>query len=114
MHDNSIGLRLQKLREARGLSQDEVAEACGMSRVALTRYENGTRIPQTRYAAQLAAFYHVTVNYIMGMEESIDNPAQQDIAVSLRAEAHDMLEQLSDENYQAMLTILRTMVDKKR
>lgn len=113
MSDNSVGLRLQKLREARGLGQEEVAEACGMSRVALTRYENGTRVPQTRYAAQLAAYYNVTVNYIMGLEDQKEERPQTQQDPSGRAEAYEILQQLSDENYQAMLTLLRSMTEKK-
>ena len=45
------------LRERAGLTQDEVAQALGVNRVAVTRYEGGTRSPRghlrTEYARLL-------------------------------------------------------------
>ena len=65
---NSISDRLRDLRAQKGASQDEVAEACDMSRVALARYETGTRIPRAEYVSRLADFYGVTVDYLMGRD----------------------------------------------
>lgn len=37
------------LREAAGLSQDDIAEACGATRQAVSHWENGTRTPTGEY-----------------------------------------------------------------
>lgn len=37
----SIGQRIKRLREARSLSQEQVASKVGVSRVAVTKWENG-------------------------------------------------------------------------
>lgn len=65
----SIADRLRELRAAKKLNQDEVAEACGISRIALARYETGTRTPRAVYVARLAEYYGVTVDYLMGRDE---------------------------------------------
>ena len=70
----SIADRLRELRAAKKLNQDEVAEACGISRIALARYETGTRTPRAVYVARLAEYYGVTVDYLMGRD---DIPAPQ-------------------------------------
>lgn len=60
--------RLKDLREAKGVSQEVASEACGMQRVTLARYENGSRKPVAESLAKLAEYYGVTVDYLMGVE----------------------------------------------
>lgn len=73
---------LFKLRTTRGLSQDAVAEAVEISRVAYTRYENGTRLPKTDVACRLAAFFGITVDQLLsgkdGEQESVSPPQISD------------------------------------
>lgn len=53
----------RKLRELRGVfrTQEEVAEAVGIERTALSRYENGELIPTDRVKLALAEYYGTTV-----------------------------------------------------
>lgn len=43
---NIIGMRIAKLRKEKGLTQEQLANAVGITRVAITQYENGERIPK--------------------------------------------------------------------
>lgn len=56
----------RRLRELRGLdrTQDEVADALGISRTILSKYENGLTVPGGDIAVKLAGFYGVTTDYI--------------------------------------------------
>lgn len=56
--------KLQYLREASGESQDQVAEAADISRVAYTRYENGSREPKASTAIKLAQHFNTTVEQL--------------------------------------------------
>ena len=67
---DKISDRLIELRTALGATQEEVAEACNISRVTLARYENGKRTPVAGNVSKLAAFYGVSVDYILGRESS--------------------------------------------
>lgn len=53
------GERLRKLRAERG--QAEVAEAIGVSTMAISQYETGKRIPQDKIKIKLARYFGQSV-----------------------------------------------------
>lgn len=61
----------RRLRELRGFdrSQDEVADAVGISRCVLSKYENGQTVPGGEIVVKLAAYYNVTTDRILVGEE---------------------------------------------
>lgn len=69
---SSFSQTLMRLRESSGESQDQVAEAVDVSRVAYTRYENGTREPKASIAIKLARHFGITVEQLFSGEESTD------------------------------------------
>lgn len=56
------GERLRKLRASR--RQADVAEAVGITTMAISQYEKGLRIPQDRIKVRLANYYNVSVESI--------------------------------------------------
>lgn len=112
MSEKTITTRLRELRERLGVNQETIAEACDISRVALTRYENGQRVPRAEIAARLADFYGVTVDYLLG-RESAPPPAQEKAPGDARAEAKRILEGMTDEQYQAALQYLKFLKAQK-
>lgn len=66
----SLGNRLYALRKYRGLSLQELAEATGISRSNLNRYEHDASKPTTEYLKLLCKFYCVSSDYLLfGMQE---------------------------------------------
>ena len=57
---------LRKLRKEKGLSQIAVQMQTGIEQALISKYENGERVPPTETLMQLAAFYGVSMDYIMG------------------------------------------------
>lgn len=57
---------LQKLRKEKGLSQIAVQMQTGIEQALISKYENGERVPPTETLMQLADFYGVSMDYIMG------------------------------------------------
>lgn len=98
MQDTLIAQRLRELREKSGKSQDAVAEACGITRVTLARYENASRIPKIKIAADLARYYGVPTDYLTGNDEqqetAFPNPKQQQILSELEKLSEDQLEEV--------------------
>jgi DNA-binding XRE family transcriptional regulator len=45
---------IKKLRIAAGMSQDDLAKAAGISRIAIARYETGERTPSIITAVKIA------------------------------------------------------------
>ena len=57
---------LRKLRKEKGLSQIAVQMQTGIEQALIAKYENGERVPPTETLMQLADFYGVSMDYIMG------------------------------------------------
>lgn len=62
-------MRLKEIRLNRGLSQKAVAEKLNCAPTVYSRYESGGREPSIDMLLKLAAFFGVTVDYLLGNEE---------------------------------------------
>lgn len=61
--------RLRDLREDRDLLQKDVAEVLQCSQVCYSYYELGKRDIPTEVLVRLAAFYHTSVDYLLGLTD---------------------------------------------
>lgn len=61
--------RLRALREESGLGQAELAKILGIDRRTYVRYEEETRRIPLRTTEKLAAFYGVTIDYLVGRSD---------------------------------------------
>lgn len=57
--------RLQELRKSRGLSQEQLAEAAGVSRQAVSKWELGESAPELEKVLALSEFFGVTTDYLL-------------------------------------------------
>lgn len=62
MDNELIASRLKALRGDK--SQQEVAQAIGVTPMAISLYEAGERIPRDEIKVKLAEYYHTTVDAI--------------------------------------------------
>lgn len=61
-----LGTRLKKLRLEAGLTQKELGELVGVTKVSVCCYENGTRLPSLETLVDLANTLKVDVDYLLG------------------------------------------------
>ena len=61
--------RIKELRESRNVSQGDVAKATGLTRQAISNYENKERSPKIETWQELARFFNVSVPYLQGLIE---------------------------------------------
>lgn len=66
MANSSFQERLQQLRERRRISRKVLSELCGLSKNMIARYERGETEPTAGAVIQLADFFEVTADYILG------------------------------------------------
>ncbi len=59
--------RIRDLREDRDLTQKEMAQILNCSQQAYSNYELGQRDIPTDILIKLSNFYHVSVDYILGI-----------------------------------------------
>ncbi|MDE6833420.1 MAG: helix-turn-helix domain-containing protein [Ruminococcus sp.] len=57
------------LRKESGLTQQEVASQLGVTKGTVGNYEQGIRCPSNDALVKLADIFHVTVNYLLGLED---------------------------------------------
>lgn len=71
-----FGERLRQLRELRGLGQKEVGAWIGVSDSSIGKYESSARTPNPDAIMTLAEKFGVTSDYLMGISNSPNPPAQ--------------------------------------
>ena len=65
----TLGQRLQKARKETGLSQEELAEQLGVSRQAVSKWENDNGYPEMEKMIRLSQIYQVSLDYLVGNEQ---------------------------------------------
>lgn len=65
--------KITKLRKSNGWSQEELAERMNVSRQAISRWENGTALPDANNILQLSKLFHVTTDYLLNADYASDN-----------------------------------------
>lgn len=71
-----FGKRLKELRTQAGLTQKQLATQIGTSKSVVSFYENQERVPSPTVLVQLAAVFHVSTDFLLG----IDNTEKLDIS----------------------------------
>ena len=66
-----FGLRLRELREAKHLSQSDVASRLNVSRSTISGYESNTTTPSLEQFTRLAILYNTSLDYMMGLDNRI-------------------------------------------
>ena len=69
--------KIIKLRKANGWSQEDFADKLNVSRQAISRWENGTALPDAQNVLQISKLFHVTTDYLLNddYESDRDIPA---------------------------------------
>ena len=67
--DLKIDQRLRELRRDRGNTQEELAQYLGISTQAVSKWERGGTAPDISLLPKIAAFYDVTVDSLLGVNE---------------------------------------------
>lgn len=70
--ERGITIRIRELRRSHSLTQEELAEALGLSRQSVNAMEAGRCLPSLPVALQLAAYFNVPLSSIFVIEEKTD------------------------------------------
>jgi transcriptional regulator with XRE-family HTH domain len=62
---NSIGTRIAEARKRKGLTQDQLAEAMGVSPQAVSKWENDISCPDITLLPQLADYFGISVDDLL-------------------------------------------------
>ncbi len=62
-----FGERLKVLRQAKGLTQKQLALQLGLSKSVVSSYENGFRFPSFDVLIKIASVFSTTTDYLLGV-----------------------------------------------
>lgn len=65
----TFGDRLKKLRKKKGLTLDDLSNEFDRGKTAFSNYENNHRKPNMNLVNELADFFEVSVDYLLGRED---------------------------------------------
>lgn len=97
---SSFGNRLKTLRENHNLSQKEFANILNIANSTLSQYESDKRVPSDEVKLQIAKYFNVTTDYLLGNETppkfkpQLTDKDKKDIA----KQVEDMLDGLDADN----------------
>ncbi len=96
----SLGQRLRKRRQTLGLTQQELAEALGVTPQHISAIEQDKRTPSIPFLAKLAEELGVTVDYLVAGKEGIIT----DTIPAIRAD-----KKLNLETKRALISLVQTL-----
>ena len=79
MNELTMGQRLAARRKLLNLSQEALAEQLDISRQAVSKWESDAAIPEIDKLIALSKLYHVSVGWLLGVEEQ-ENPASDTLS----------------------------------
>lgn len=67
----NLSEKILKLRKARGMKQEELAELMNISRQAVSKWETGESVPETAKIVQLSELFGVSTDYLLKNESEV-------------------------------------------
>lgn len=74
---NTAKLKLKELREQKGITQEKLANELGLTRSVISMYEINASEPDLETLCKIAAYFYVSVDYLLGRETLSTAPDQQ-------------------------------------
>ena len=72
----TLGQRIQELRKQRGMSQEALGDALGVSRQAVSKWEGDNGIPELDTLIAMSRLFEVTVGQLLGVEEPVEQKSE--------------------------------------
>lgn len=109
-----IGERLILLRGSR--TQQEIADALGISRARYSHYENGRNEPDLATLNHMAEFFQVTVDYLLGRNETYVKEGRSDYEGRFIKDIQELTEmfQIDPDSYRFWLEYRKATEENRK
>ncbi len=108
----TVGDNVKRLREDRGVKQQEIADLIGMHRSNYSKIESGQREISVAALDKVANFFGITVDTLIHMESKI--PKEVQIEDKTTAEQIRYIQQLEEEDRSMVFKMIDTFLTKKK
>ena len=105
-----IGERLKQARKNKKMSQQELGDALGVTKVSICGYETGVRVPTMENFVQLINILDLSPDYLLGRDVNCVSDEEESYNVKLAREDLEIIKEL--KNYSELYKKLR--IDPKR
>ncbi|MDP4094118.1 MAG: helix-turn-helix domain-containing protein [Bacillota bacterium] len=106
-----FGMRLKKLRDIKGQSQEDVGKALGKSRETISKYEKGEREPGISVIASMANHFGVSSDYMLGLTDQDFLIFEKDSQYKIKNEISEFEPYLKNKNYIKYFRFAKKMAD---
>lgn len=93
-----IGRRIKELRIKKGLSQQQLGEIVGVTKVSVCGYENGSRVPSLETFEQMAELFGTTTDYLLGREVFLKDSNTREIIGTMSEDDINLISELKHYN----------------
>ena len=93
-----IGRRIKEVRIEKGLSQQELGEIVGVTKVSVCGYENGSRLPSLETFELMAELFGTTTDYLLGREIVIKNDNTREFVGTISQDDMNLISELKHYN----------------
>ena len=100
----AIGERIRQTRKERGLTQEQLAEACGLSTSFVGHIERGTRILSVDTLYQISLQLKISTDYLLLDSAGLDSQILQNISAILKTK--------NKRKVETFLNTVRILADK--
>lgn len=104
--------RLKKAREARGLTQSQLASKSGLQAAAISHFETGQRSPSFDNLRKLSDALNMSVDYLLGRLDE-EQHGQGFGAVPRAKQLFRHAENLSDQSFDLLESMAKTLWEKE-
>lgn len=90
-----LGKRLKTLRKEKNLTQEELGRKINVTKVSISGYENNNRSPDTETLQNIADFFDVSVDYLLGRTDD-PNPLHKPLPELTTKDEKDIAKDIED------------------
>ena len=105
MKEINIGAIITKKRREKGITQDELADYIGVSKPSVSKWETGQSYPDITFLPQLAAYFNITLDELMGYVPRMNDK-------DIKKLYHKLSEKFTNGDFQETLEECRSIIKK--
>lgn len=91
-----LGYRIKRLRKEKLLSQNQLGKLLGVSKVSVSGYENGTRVPSMDTLIKLLDVFNISADFILGREINAVCEDDNNINIFLSSQDINIIKEIKD------------------
>lgn len=100
--------RLKELRQSYGLSQSQLAQKLKISKSSVNMYERGEREPGLEVLENIADFFNVDMNYLLGKSDVSSRYSIYDLQFNA------LLSTMSEQDKEWLLNVIKSVIDGRK